>query len=145
MSGYLLHAESLCEARQKIIVSREQSMEHVATNAEECTVRHFKIDGGVITDPKSIRCDYLLLNDDNPAAYFIELKRNGKISEAIDQIWATIELVKHELPGYIYHGRIVCKGVNKVQASQTVHKVREHRKRYKGSIIQGTNKLEENI
>ena len=147
MSGYLTSTPSLCEAKSKIIVSEEKGMKHIANNTGLCNVRQFRIDGGIIptTDTSTIRCDYLVLNDDLRNAYFIELKRSGNLPEAIDQIHTSIEMLKNELPNYIYHGRIVGNSIHGIRDSKTIDKIRAHVKRYKGTIQHKTRNLAENI
>jgi len=147
MSGYLASTPSLCEAKAKIIVSEEKGMKHTANNTRLCNVRQFQIDGGIIpvTDTTTIRCDYLVLNDNNCNAYFIELKRSGSISEAIAQIQTSIEMLKNELPNYIYHGRIIGNSIHGIQDSKTIDKKRAHIKKYKGNIQHKTRNLTENI
>ena len=45
-------------------------------NRGKAYVRQYKIDGDVISDPQIVKCDYLVLNDNDneKAAFFIELK-----------------------------------------------------------------------
>ena len=145
MSKLLSPERSLCKKRQKIIVSEENRMKHIANNPNACNVRQYKIDGDVITGTETKRCDYLVLNDDKKVAYFIELKRPCRINEAIDQIQATIEKLKPELPGYICHGRIVCNAVHRVPPSKTIDRIMKYKVKHKGTIEYESRKLEEGI
>jgi len=145
MSRLLISALSKCEKRQKKIVSKEKGMKHTANNLKACNVRQYEIDGGVITGNQSVKCDYLVLNDDKRVAYFIELKRTSHISEAVDQIQTTIEMLKAELPGYIYHGRIVSNAIHGVRDSKTIELFKKYRKKYKGIIDHKSKHFEENI
>ena len=112
-------SKSHCEERQKIIVSSEKRSKHTANNVNTCVVRQYKIDGEVIPDNLTKKCDFLVLNDDDKQAYFIELK--GVDVEGIPkQIEATINLLEGELAGYIFHSRIVCKRVPKTKPSSWV-------------------------
>ncbi|MCD8077519.1 MAG: hypothetical protein LUE63_03935 [Lachnospiraceae bacterium] len=81
LNGY----SSLCEERQRIIVSRDTGTrrEHRAVNEKTCHVTQYKMDGGVVCDV-SIRCDFLVMNDDQRDAYLIELK-GSDIEHALDQ------------------------------------------------------------
>ena len=99
---------SQCEDRQKRIVSREKKKEHIAINENNRLVRQFKVDGYVITENIK-KCDYLLLNDDNHTAYFIELKGTD-IADAIKQIEQTLEILKNDLINYDKKLRIVFSG-----------------------------------
>lgn len=84
----LIGFHSLCELRQRIIVSRDegQAREHRAQNVDGCRVSHYKIDGTVIRDA-SKRCDFLLMNDDLSDAYLIELKGTN-IEDAPRNCWS---------------------------------------------------------
>lgn len=133
MSALLSKAASLCESHQKIIVSEEKNRKHTAKNLDLSLVRHYKIDGDVITDISILKCDYLVLNDSKKTAYFIELKSSGKFNEARQQIHSTIEKLRQELPGYIYHGRIIAKSVSSTQKLYATKEI-THRRKYKGEI-----------
>ena len=115
-------SKSHCEEQQKVIVSSENRSKHTAYNVNTCVVRHYKIDGEVIPVNKTNqtkKCDFLLLNDDDKQAYFIELK-GIDVEEAPKQIEATINLLKAELAKYSFHSRIVCKRVPKTKPSSWI-------------------------
>lgn len=52
-------------------------------------------------------CDFLLVNDTQQKAYFIELK-GGNIDDAVDQLEAAEKKCRAELAGYAFFYRIVC-------------------------------------
>ena len=85
LNGY----SSSCEERQRIIVSRDPgtSRQHRAVNNDACRVTQYKIDGDIVCDT-SIRCDFLVMNDDQRDAYLIELK-GSDIEHALDLIKKT--------------------------------------------------------
>ena len=87
-------------------VSSENGCKHEAKNPSRKVVRQFMVDGGVF--PKGsgpLRCDWLILNDTDQHAYYIELK-GSDIPHAIEQIEATIR----EVPTYReIHRRIIYK------------------------------------
>ena len=88
-------------------VSSENRCTHVGENKGHDMVRHFQIDGGVLPkgkDPE--RCDYLLLNDSNQRAYFIELK-GSDLTKAISQIEASVAMIAASLPDYSIYKRII--------------------------------------
>ena len=88
-------------------VSSENRCTHVGENKDHDMVRHFQIDGGVLPkgkDPE--RCDYLLLNDSNQRAYFIELK-GSDLTKAISQIEASVAMIAASLPNYSIYKRII--------------------------------------
>lgn len=103
--------KSLCERRQKIIVSRDQKeqRQHRAENPDQkYEVRHYKLDGDIVSQTKC--CDFLLINDTTKKAYFIELK-GRKIDEAIPQLEKAYEIFRGELKGCSFYFRIVSSKV----------------------------------
>lgn len=107
----LVPEKSLCEKRQKIIISRDKhsKVEHRAYNLErKYDVRHYRLDGDLIKQEKC--CDFLLLNDTLKNAYFIELK-GANIDEAVPQLQNAVSLCREELKGYECLLRIVCSKV----------------------------------
>lgn len=48
--------QSRCEEKQKIVVSKENRVEHRAYNRDENKVRHYQIDGDVISDLNIKNC-----------------------------------------------------------------------------------------
>lgn len=101
--------QSLCDKRQKRIVSKEKRSSHTAVNENRQLVRQYLIDGDVIKDKNAIKCDYLVLNDEKKTAYFIELK-GSKVVHAIEQIEETAKRLRLCLPGYQFYYRIVISG-----------------------------------
>lgn len=101
--------QSLCDKRQKRIVSKEKRSSHTAVNEKRQLVRQYLIDGDVIEDKHVIKCDYLVLNDEKKAAYFIELK-GSKVVHAIEQIEETAKRLRPCLQGYQFYYRIVYSG-----------------------------------
>ncbi len=101
----LTQDKSLCESRQKIIVSRDAGTQrkHRANNPQQkYNVRHYKLDGNIISQRTC--CDFLLINDSLKNAYFIELK-GGNIDEAVPQLEAGYQLFRSELTGYKFYFR----------------------------------------
>ena len=70
-------------------VSSENGCKHIGRNVSGHKIRQFKIDGEVIAkNADTIRCDYLLLNDEAKRAYYIELK-GSDLEKAIQTGYAT--------------------------------------------------------
>lgn len=115
---------SLCDARQKVIVSKDagSSKLHRARNVDGNLVRHYRIDGDVITSKDVQKCDFLLLNDDKKNAYLIELKQ--------------------DLNGYQKHFRIVySSNTHAIRSSEYV----KFRMDKKGNVKASTDLLDEAI
>ena len=90
-----------------VFVSSENGCTHIGENKAHHSVRHFKIDGGVLPKDKDpARCDYLLLNDSNQRAYYIELK-GSDIKKAIVQIETSVAMIKASIPHYSAYKRII--------------------------------------
>lgn len=103
--------KSLCEEKQKLIVSKDKgtSREHRAKNEDgKYNVRHYKLDGDLVRQQKC--CDYLLTNDTLKKAYFIELKGRN-IDDAILQLINGAKLFGSELQEYELLYRIVASKV----------------------------------
>ena len=110
---------SLCDERQSIVVSQDSgtSRKHRAVNSSGCRVSQYKIDGGVVRDT-SIRCDFLVMNDDKQDAYLIELK-GSDIDHALAQLEETARRLQRELCTYQIKYRIVCSRA-KTQATRGI-------------------------
>lgn len=141
LNGY----SSLCKECQHIIVSRDTGTrrEHRALNKDACRVTQYKIDGGIVCDT-SIRCDFLVMNDDRRDAYLIELK-GSDIEHALDQLEATAHRFQNELRGYCIKYRLVCSRV-KTQATYGI-KYKKFCKKHNSDkeFICRTNQIEELI
>lgn len=88
-------------------VSSENGCKHIGRNVSGHKIRQFKIDGEVIAkNADTIRCDYLLLNDEAKRAYYIELK-GSDLEKAIQQIEATVLMLQDSLTGYAAYRRII--------------------------------------
>lgn len=121
---------SLCDERQSIVVSQDSgtSRKHRAVNSSGYRVSQYKIDGGVVRDT-SIRCDFLVMNDDKQDAYLIELK-GSDIEHALDQLEATARRLQHELRAYQIKYRIVCSRakVHAIRSNNYKRFVQKHNK-----------------
>ena len=132
---------SLCERNAKIIVSRDVGdREHRGNNPRQCYVTHYRIDGVIITD--GLRCDFILMNEDDKRAYLIELK-GSKLSDAAQQLEATEVSLKKHLMGYALRYRIVASRSKTQQIESADFK--KYRERWKSALIYKTNKIEEEI
>ena len=136
---------SLCGGRQRTVVSRDRGTrrEHRANNLTLCRVSQYKIDGDVVCDT-SIRCDFLVMNDDKRDAYLIELK-GSDIEHALDQLEATASRLQNELREYHVKYRVVCSRA-KTQAIRSI-KYKKFCKKHKGTdeYICQENRIEETI
>lgn len=109
---------SLCEDRQKIIISKDKrsAVSHRADNRRHrYHVRQYQLDGNIVKNRKC--CDFLLLNDCCQDAYLIELKGRN-ISDAIPQLQAGEQILKEELKDYRFYYRIVCSKVKQQERNK---------------------------
>ncbi len=134
--------KSLCKSRQKIIVSRDKGTprEHRAENPKMYYVRHYQLDGGLISQQKC--CDFLLVNDSLKKAYLIELK-GSNIGDAIPQLEAGLKLFQSELAQYIFYFRIV-QSKARTQAIQDTA-FRKFKDKYGSRLQYKTNMLKETL
>ncbi len=133
--------KSLCEIRAKIIVSKDRgtSRKHILNNNNRKKVRQYQLDGNIIKNEKS--CDFLVLNDDDKKAFFIELK-GCNINEAIPQFEGAVKKLEAELNGYIYSFRVI-------SSKNNTHNLNNSRflkfKRKYNDILTRTNEFSEKI
>lgn len=139
----LTQDKSLCESRQKIIVSRDAGTQrkHRANNPQQkYNVRHYKLDGNIISQRTC--CDFLLINDSFKNAYFIELK-GGNIDEAVPQLEAGYQLFRSELTGYKFYFRIVPSKVRTLDLQK--NKFRKFKDQWGSRLQYKTDILEETL
>ncbi len=125
-----------------IFLSEENGCKHIGNNVNRHTIRHYNVDKGII--PKNdtqARCDYLLLNDTEKRAYYIELK-GSDLEKAIQQIENTIRLLHSGISTYTIFPRIVYfSGTHDVHGS----KVTKWKAKYRQRAIIRSKMIEENI
>lgn len=87
--------------------SRRYILRYIGLNNKRHNIRLFKLDGGVLPEnTELLRCDYLLLNDTDRRAYYIEFK-GSDIKWAIRQIENSIHLFHGGIQRYTIFPRIV--------------------------------------
>ena len=134
--------DSLCQERQKIIVSAQKGRKHIAHNTRGACVCHYQIDGVVLTGAEDKACDYLLFNEDAGTAYLIELK-GCHLTEAAQQLEATERRLSAELKAYQMFYRIIAR---KISVHAVKHSgFRRFETRRKGRLRYECGQLEEPI
>ncbi len=132
-----------CEEGTKLVfVSSENGCRHVGNNTNHHCIRKFKIDGDVIPKTSSEeRCAYLLLNDTDKRAYYIELK-GSDIAKAIHQIENTVKLFRDGICDYMVFPRIIYRtGTHDIQSSITT----KWRMKYGNKAVIRSREYTENI
>ena len=107
MIRMLLEKEaSLCDKNAPIIPCEEYGKKYIAHNPKrKFNVRKYKLDGVLVTNQTC--CDYLVLDDSNTKAYYVELKGQD-IQKAIEQLEAAEKIFSLELgESYKSYFRIV--------------------------------------
>jgi hypothetical protein len=61
-------------------------------NQSRHQIAKIHVDGGLISDTRTKKCDWLLVNKDSATAFFIELK-GSNLTRAIEQINTTLDLL----------------------------------------------------
>lgn len=126
------------DCRPEVSVS-EKGCKYTGKNDAGNAIRLFHIDGYVIQGTSEKKCDYLILNDTNQKAFYIELKGTD-IKKATEQLDNAIEEINGSI-GYEVYPRIVFKG-------SATHALRDSRtitwkNRWKGkAVIQRTPMIE---
>lgn len=133
--------KSSCEIKAKIVVSKDRgtSRKHIATNSTRKKVRHYQLDGNIIKNEKS--CDFLVINDDDKKAFFIELK-GCNVDEAIPQFEGAVKKLEVELNNYNFSFRIISSKNNTHKINDS--KFLKFKKRYRDILIR-TNEFSEKI
>lgn len=120
---------------QPRFVSKENRCTHIAENPAGKYVRQFKVDGDVFPSggngPK--RCDYLILDDTDRHAYYIELK-GSDVRRAIQQVESSIEEINPSI-GYKVHSRIIYRTFTQEVKSAEVLR---WKRRQKDAVITST-------
>jgi hypothetical protein len=135
--------DNLCK---KVFVSAENNVEYVANNPARHSIRHYRIDNDVISDKTTRKCDYLLVNDTDSDAWFIELK-GSDIRIAREQVINTRRILSCDLRGYEYFYRIVYRsGTHNIHGSDIIRwKEKEGRARGRARVVLKERKLVEDI
>ncbi|MDR2652297.1 MAG: hypothetical protein LBC68_08295 [Prevotellaceae bacterium] len=129
--GYTTNYQS---SNDGTIVCKENVSKYIYKYKSGEKFMRVQIDGGLISDQNTPKCDYLLLNytrkNETPHYHsiFIELKGSDVI-HACEQISKTIEQVGNKLTGSILHARIVASKISdtKIQINK---KKEEFMKKY---------------
>ena len=116
--------QSLCEERQKIIVSHDRASKNPAKHVAENPARHlvcqYCLDDKTILGDNASCCDYLVLNCEQKLAYFIELK-GRHIREAKRQFACAETLVAEDIEGFARFYRIIYRSnTHDVQSNEMV-------------------------
>ncbi len=133
---------SICQPRQKIIVSQDKGnprVSHRAINENRNLVTQYQIDGAVIKT--GLRCDFLVTNEERKTAYLIELK-GSDIDHAIDQLEATAQELKKELSSYSLNFRIVC---TRDIMGPNSYKYKKFKSKYNGRVDKKERVIKEKI
>lgn len=132
---------SICGERQKIIVSEENGRSHRALNQKHSYfVRQYRLDGDIVKHEKC--CDFLVLNDSQKRAFFIELKGTS-IKDAAQQLESAVIRFKNEIPSYKILLRIVGKNMRTHQLENT--EIRKLKDKYGGRLEYKSGRMEEEL
>lgn len=123
------------EGNDPQFVSKENRCTHICKNPDGKCVRQFLVDGDVFPKGKPPqRCDYLILNDTDKIAFYIELK-GSDIPVAIAQIDSTRSLISRSIEDYTDCCRIILHKVRTHQIND--NSVIRWKRKHHAIIIQG--------
>lgn len=146
-TGNWVQCEDIRSPRDRKIISIEENgKKYIGKNSNSKITRTIRVDGCLINDSSSNKCDYILLNEDDKIVFFIELK-GCDIKHAAVQITETIKKLGIELSEYgTFLARIVCSECppNMRNTPQFLALLRQLKK-YNGDVKIKQNKLEEVI
>lgn len=108
----------------------------------------YKVDDCLIGEGEE-KCDFLILDCDRRAAYFLELK-GSDLFKAISQLDASLDrllpTLKSSMPGVSVHARIAISRVNKADLKDSKYKKFEKKIRfYGGTLKQQSQKFIERL
>ncbi|HRE63801.1 MAG TPA: hypothetical protein PKU77_08430, partial [Ferruginibacter sp.] len=89
-----------------ICIATEKSKRYELENVSAFLIRKVKVDGCLRQSIGERRCDFLMDSEKLKRVIFIELK-GGELIKAVNQIYATILLLKSEFKDYRIDARIV--------------------------------------
>lgn len=102
-----VNVSCITETRDSQIKFEENRRKIIFANPSNLKYLKVKVDGCAIRD-NSIRCDYLLVSDDEKEERYVELKGTD-VMHAIDQIEATIKRIGEYTDNR--HSYVICTGV----------------------------------
>jgi hypothetical protein len=129
------------------IVCEERASKYIYKNKRDEKFMKLQIDGGLISDQNTLKCDYLLLNHTelngktHYHSIFIELK-GSDLTHACKQILATIESLNNNLKGSLLHARIVLSKVPKPNVQLNILK-EQFMKKYQCTLYYKSRVMEE--
>jgi hypothetical protein len=124
---------------RKLIPVEENKRKYVAVNKSGNLVSLLHVDNCLITD-SGLKCDYLLLNCDKKASFFIELK-GADLIHAIDQVDRSIDLLLPKIGGFSVNARIVLSKVYAPDLRSNQYKRLENKLKKLGGNIQKKEKI----
>lgn len=130
-----LKASKKSECFDNSTVAKEKGKEFRLENKSKKTICRVKVDGCLINDQRTKRCDYLFKICETKQHFLVELKGTD-VDEAVKQIISTFDLInkKLKLSPERFEGVIVASSVPK--AEQKFRTLKEKWRREKGLKIE---------
>ncbi len=105
----------------------------------------YHVDECILSQKQGKQCDFLLINNEEPICYFIELKGSDLI-KAIEQLDKSIDDLYENVKDCKINARIVLTKVNAPDLRNTKYiRLQKKLKKYGGTLKQQSRILEENI
>ena len=108
-----LGADDKAECFDNSTTAKEKGKEFRLENKSKKTICRVKVDGCLIDDKRTKRCDYLFRICETEKYFLVELKGNSSLSDAVIQISRTFDFINERLklsPQY-FEGVIVASKV----------------------------------
>ena len=134
---------SLCDINAPHIICEEHNKKYIAHNPNrKFNVRKYQLDGNLIKNKTC--CDYLVLDDSNTKAYYVELKGQD-IQKALEQLEAAEVICRAEL-GKSYTSMFgIVAGKVRSQELKTARYRKIERRMGKSGLRCESNVLEETL
>lgn len=139
-----------CECSRKKTMSvfdrGHPKIKYILKNPKTKELCRIKIDDGYLQSDNQKKCDFLVLNCESNAAYFVELKGSNLI-QAVKQIKRTIDILISNSPAKSINARIILSKVSvpRFENNPDYLKLKKLLKKYNGTLVQRTRFYEEMI
>ena len=107
-----------------LVVVSENGRKFVISNARRLNISKVKIDGCVVSDNTTARCDYLFeIGEPFTSCLYVELK--GKdVAHAFDQLCETMTLLKNRHNGVVKECHVVASSIPRIRGGVQGLKIR---------------------
>lgn len=125
-----VNSACITETRERNIKFEENKRKIIFHNPSSSPYKKVKVDGCAIT--AGLKCDNLLVSDDEHSEYYVELKGTD-VMHAVDQLENTIQKIGEFDDDR--HSYIICTNVSPKCRTEIQKKQKHFRKSYKSELL----------